>query len=303
MAAPLVLPMNGTERNVQATQEILRAVKTVRPLPDVAMRVLRIVKDPEYSIDELVAVVRTDPTLVARVLRLCNSARTGLDRPIVAIGDAITYLGSRNLVQMVLVTCSAGMFAGSRGSSYADPTELWRHSMACAFVCQALAARTGEAAPTSAFTLGILHDVGKIALSIVADDTRFVATIDDPANAELEHVALERCVFGVDHAAVAGLVAEHWQLPADLGEALRGHHDDALLRGSSPLPAMLHVADQLALRAGIGNAFPRAPVLIAPAAMSRLRLGDSDLVRLVETLERELKAAAELLNLQGATGR
>jgi len=303
VAARLVLPMNGTERTVQATQEILRAVKTVRPLPDVAMRVLGIVKDPEYSIDQLVAVVRTDPTLVARVLRLCNSARTGLDRPIVAIPDAVSYLGSRNLVQLVLVTCSAGMFAGSRGSSYADPTALWQHSIACAYVCQGLAARSGDVATTTAFTLGILHDIGKVALSIIAEEARFVTALDDARASGLDHVALEQRIFGVDHAAVAGLVADHWQLPADLGNALRSHHDDASIRGTSPLPAMLHVADQLALRAGIGNAFPQAPVLVCPAAMSRLNLTASDLDRLAESLARELAAAAELLNLHGAAGR
>lgn len=289
---------------MEATQEILRAVKTVRPLPDVAQRVLRIVQDPDYSIDELVAVVRTDPTLVARVLRLCNSARVGLDRPISSIGDAITYLGSRSLVQLVLVTCSAGMFAGSRGSLYSDPTMLWQHSMACAFASQSLAQRTGEAPATTAFTLGILHDVGKIALSRVADESRLVAALGDGATEPLlDHVALERKAFGFDHATTAGLVADHWQLPAELAEALRSHHDETMLKQENPLLAILHLADQLALRAGIGNAFPSIPVAIAPAAMTRLDLRDRDLDEVSESLSRELTKVAELLNLDAAQGR
>ena len=289
---------------MEATQEILRAVKTVRPLPDVAQRVLRIVQDPDYSIDELVAVVRTDPTLVARVLRLCNSARIGLDRPISSIGDAITYLGSRSLVQLVLVTCSAGMFAGSRGSLYSDPTMLWQHSMACAFASQSLAQRTGEAAATTSFTLGILHDVGKIALSRIADESRLVAALGDGANEPLvDHVALERKAFGFDHATTAGLVADHWQLPAELAEALRSHHDETMLTQDNPLLAILHLADQLALRAGIGNAFPSIPVTISPAAMTRLDLRDSDLDDVSESLSRELTKVAELLNLDAAQGR
>lgn len=295
--------MNGTGGNVQATQEIQRAVRAVRPLPDVAHRVLRIVQDPDYQIDQLVGVVRTDPTLVARVLRLCNSARTGLDTPITSIGDAISYLGSRNLVQLVLVTCSAGMYAGLRGSAYSDPTALWQHSIACAFACQLIAAHTGEAVGTTAFTLGILHDVGKIALSRVADEARLLAIASDADSGRHEHVELERRAFGYDHAAAAGFVADHWQLPPTLADALRRHHHDDTVAGADPLPAILHVADQLALRAGIGNAFPRARLTIAPAALTRLCLQQRDLDTLADGLASELAKATELLNLEAAAGR
>jgi HD-like signal output (HDOD) protein len=296
--------MSAAMGNSEATQEILRAVKTVRPLPDVAHRVLGIVQNPDYEIDDLVSVVRTDPTLVARVLRLCNSARTGLDRPITSIGDAITYLGSRNLVQLVLVTCSAGMFAGSRGSMYSDPLTLWQHSVGCAIACQAIAARTGEAAGTTAFTLGILHDVGKVALSRVVDEARLVkAVADSDADPTLVHTALEARAFGIDHALVSGLVADHWQLPPALAEALRGHHDEAVLTGGNALPAILHVADLLTLRAGIGNPFPRAPVVFATTALTRLGLDAEDLDELSAAMARELAKAAELLNLDVAAGR
>ncbi len=289
---------------MEATQEILRAVKTVRPLPDVAHRVLRIVQDPDYAIDELVGVVRTDPTLVARVLRLCNSARTGLEQPITSIGDAITYLGSRSLVQLVAVTCSAGMFAGSKGSLWADPTTLWRHSVACAFACQNLATRTGEAVGATAFTLGILHDVGKIALSRTTDESRLLGVLTkSDTDPNLDHIALERLAFGYDHAAIAGLVAEQWHLPAELAEALGSHHVDEIVAGENPLPAILHIADQVSLRAGIGNTFPRAPTLVSPDALARLSLRDSDLDSLSESLSRELTKAAELLNLDAAAGR
>lgn len=289
---------------MEPNKELLRAVRTVRPLPDVAHRVLRIVQSPDYSIDELVAVVRTDATLVARVLRLCNSARTGLDRPIASIGDAITFLGSRNLVQLVLVTCSAGLFAGSRGSLYSDPTVLWQHSVACAFACQAVATRSDEASPTIAFTVGILHDVGKIALSRVLDESRMLAAIDRScADAELTHIELERSALGLDHAAAASLVAAQWQLPGELAEALSGHHDEQVIAGNNALPAILHLGDQLALRAGIGNAFPHATIEISPQAMKRLRLRESDVEPIAQALARELAMATELLNLDVAVGR
>jgi hypothetical protein len=69
------------------------------------------------------------------------------------------------------------------------------------------------------------------------------------------------------------------------------------------LPAILHVADQTALRAGIGNPFPRAPLPIATEALARLGMTEADLDPLSESLSRELAKAAELLNLDVAAGR
>jgi HD-like signal output (HDOD) protein len=242
---------------MRAKEEIQRAIKAVRPLPEVAQRVLVLIRDPEYRIDELVGLVRTDPSLVGRVLRLCNSARSGLAKEITSIGDAIAYLGTRNLVQLVLATCSAGMFETTKRSAYADPAGLWQHSVACAVTCQLLAADRVELAPATAFTLGILHDIGKVALSQIADEPRvargLAACADQP---ECELVTLERAIFDTDHAEVAGLVAQTWRLPESLVAPLANHHDPTALAGADPLPALLHIADELAMQCGIGKSRP-----------------------------------------------
>src|SRR5207237_1434487 len=108
-------------------------------LPNVAQRVLQIVRDPEYSIDTFVCVVKTDPALTSRILRLCNSSLFGVSREVTTVGDAVAYIGTRNVVKLVLVTCTANYFKAARGTGFASPRELWRHSMACATACQFLA--------------------------------------------------------------------------------------------------------------------------------------------------------------------
>lgn len=269
---------------------ILRVVRSMRPLPAVAQQVLTLVQDPDYAIDELVDLVRTDPTLVARILRLCNSARCGLDQEISAIGDAVTYVGTRNLVQLTLVSCSASTFAATGTGRYTDADALWRHSLATALACQELAQQTGLVPPATAFTAGILHDVGRVALSQLPQ-----AALEPPAE-ELPHEQVERAVFGLDHAAVAGLVGDTWQLPGALVAALRSHHDPEAFAGD-PLPALLHVADQLALQQGFALPFGRATAPIAPAALGRLGLSATGLEALAARAAAEMERTAELLNL------
>lgn len=282
-------------------QTILRIVKTMRPLPTVAQRVLALVQDPDYAIDDLVALIRTDPSLVARVLRLCNSARTGLEREVTAIGDAVTFVGTRNLVQLTLVSCSAATFAATTPGTYVEPTALWHHSLACGLLCQELASRVEGVSPGTAFTAGILHDVGRVALSQLPAAAKPCpqAAIGEPE----PHQRLELAVFGRDHAAVAGLVGDHWQLPANLVAALRGHHDDAVLLGEDPLAALLHVADQMALQHGYAVPFARASAEVSPVAMARLGLAEDELAALTARAIEATARTAERLNLEAAASR
>lgn len=286
---------------MQPNPELERAIRGVRPLPDVAQRVLLLVRDPEYRIEGLVAVVRTDPTLVARILRLCNSARSGLNKEITSIADAIAYLGTRNLVQLVLATCSASMFENARRSAYADPTRLWHHSVACAVICQMLASHT-RTDPATTFTLGILHNVGKVALSMVADEASVARGRERSNQPGCDLVAVERAMFGTDHAEVAGMVAAGWRLPDSLRAPLADHHREGAWSGADPLPALLHVADGLALQCGVGPELGGS-AHIAPMALARLGLCEEQLPELTATAIAALARVAELLNFDLSSSR
>jgi HD-like signal output (HDOD) protein len=297
------LPITATE-HVETTQDIQKAIKAVRPLPDVALRVLRLVEAPDYRIDDLVALVRTDPVLVARVLRLCNASLYGLDHEVTAVGDAIAWLGSRNLVQMVMACCASGTFAGVRSSPYADPMALWRHAIACAVTGQTLAVASGRVGAAVAFTAGVLHDIGRIALSQNADEAKLAEALarhhENPAADALQ---IERAMFGVDHASVGGLIAAEWRLPQELSAALRHHHDEARLVEPAPLTALLHVAEQMVQQMGAGAPFPRLQARIAPAALAQLGLRTADLPTLTADAIGALAQAAELMNPDLPRGR
>jgi HD-like signal output (HDOD) protein len=277
--------------------QIMRSLRSMPPLPDVAHRVLDIVRDPEYSIDSLVAVVRTDPALTARILRLCNSSLYGLRQEINTVSDAVAYLGARNLVKLVLVTCTASYFRSVRTSQFGTPTELWRHTLACATACQSLAERSGYEQPPTAFTAGIVHNVGKVALSQVDLDVGGCDPIVVAETLPRAYVDLERVVLGLDHATAGGIVTESWNLPSDLRRAVRNHHDASHIRSDGDLTALLHVADIAVLQFGIGVAFPDADYDFAPEAMAKLHLGRADIDALRTTVWKELEQSAELLNL------
>lgn len=298
--------MTGMESKLAMSRAtaLEKTLKTMAPLPTVARRVLSIVGDPEYKIDSLVHIVRTDPSLTGRILKLTGSALYALENEITSVGQAMVFIGTRNLIKLVMLSCSEASFANAKKSRLIDPRDVWRHSIACAAGSQWLALRCGGVSPDTAFTAGVLHDVGKIAMSQTLDDhdaESFVPTADGPLH---DHTQFETALFGMHHAEAAGVVASAWRLPSELAHAMRSHHDADELAGASPLPAILNVADTLALAMGLGNPFPDVSLAIAPAALSRLRIDPAEVTELFQAhVNHELEQWSEVLNPDTAVGR
>lgn len=277
------------------TLDIIRQLRTAPPLPGVAMRVLELVRQPDYALSALVDAVRTDPSLTARVLRLCNSAMFSLPAPVTNVADATGFIGSRNLVKLVLVSCAANYFQRASTSVYGSPTELWKNTFALATTCQWFAQTTGATDTNTAFTAGVLHNVGKVVLSQLPQE----ATPAAPT-ADASHVEREVLLFGFDHAGAASIVADTWQLPAELSRAVRTHHTPGT-EGITRLAATLDLAETAVLRAGIGNPFPDAPLPISQHSLAALDASADTVDRAIDHLMAEMERNQELLNL-GANG-
>lgn len=287
------------------TDELAFALKALRPLPDVAHRVLRIVQDPEYDVGELTGVVFSDPSLTARVLRLCNSAHSGLGAEIRSVHDAVSYLGMRNVVRLVLVTCSASLYAVDRRTAWFDPAALWQHAIAFAVTCQVLAPHAGTSTAT-AFTAGVLHDVGIMLLDHLTDGGQVAAATKAARGRAWSRPQFERFCFGLDHAEANRFVAGSWRLPTWLGDAIADHHGEpAGGDAGSTLPAIVHAAEHL-----VAGMVPDptwgpnlAPMALAGWARARLRLDDTTLEAIRARASEETAALAELLNMQGSRSR
>ena len=94
-----------------------------------------------------------------------------------------------------------------------------------------------------------------------------------------------------------------WRLPATMVSALRCHHDDAALLGEDELPAILHVADQLALQQGLAMPFQCATATVSPVAIARLELEADEVAAIVARATAEMQRTVDLLNLDASTGR
>ncbi|MEQ1633442.1 MAG: HDOD domain-containing protein [Planctomycetota bacterium] len=281
----------------------MRTLRSMPPLPDVAARVMAIVGTQEYAMTDLVAVVKTDPALTTRILKLCNSSLFGLAREVNSVSEAVTYIGSRNLVKLVLVTCTGSYFRNLPQNDYADPAQMWQQTLACSTACQALAERVRYPQPSAAFTAGILHNIGRIALLQVLDPSVLAMAARELVDTTAQPLEVERRIFGIDHAEASGIVTDAWNLPMELRRAVRNHHDDVHIASDDPLTALLHTADELVMSLGLGDPQPLRPHTPSAAAMQRLALGMDELQTVGQLVETELARVGKLLNPEPALSR
>lgn len=188
-------------------------------IPAVAVRVIDLVQRPDVSLDELGAMIERDPALAARVLRMANSGFYGRPRSISRVRDAVLVLGLRTVKTLALGFTLVADLRAREGVGI-DHTWLWQRSLYAAIVARAVAGRAGLRIGDEAFLGGLFHLLGVIALeSALGDEYRDVAAEAGRDIALLRVRELER--FGVDHSRVGAALAERWNLPPTLVDAVR----------------------------------------------------------------------------------
>jgi putative nucleotidyltransferase with HDIG domain len=274
-------------------QKALTRFKDLPTLPDVVARVMQIVSNPLTTAEDLNQVISLDHALTFKVLRLANSAYYGFPKEITNITQAVTILGFNTIRNLALSVSVHKMMFVEREKGLFSYRDFWKHCVAVAVCSRVLARRVGYKSEENAFTAGLLHDIGKSLLERV-DHAAFIACIEASREGKRPLWEVEQERLGVDHAALGGRLAEIWNLPSDLRNAIEKHH----LPGQGavdPLVASVHAADMLCRQQGLGMDGDFGPFEIAPAAMKLLRLDDKAIKDVLVELEQRLKEAEEFL--------
>ncbi|MGB4861542.1 MAG: HDOD domain-containing protein [Tepidiformaceae bacterium] len=239
-----------TNQPTENRTTVLTAIEALPPLPAVALRVMEVAQNPKSSASDLALVVSSDPGLSGRLLRVVNSAAYRRAREITSVQDALVTLGFVQARNMAISGAIAGAYAPDALNVLFRIEVFWRHSIAVAFKAAELAGKSRRLDVPSAFTAGILHNMGRLAM-FYADATALDQAIAACLSRDQSLEELESELLGYDHAEVGGLLAERWKLPADIQDAIARHH-------SAP-------ADEVSLAGVINaaNAFVTANGLLA----------------------------------------
>ena len=171
-------------------------------------------------------VIRRDPSLTARLLRLVNSVYYGFNSRINSIEEAVFYLGVRQIRQLATVTPIIEDFQRTAGKTQFPWRLFWQHCISTAILTREILNSEKSSGDEADYVAGLIHDMGKIAMASVFP--AHFTTIQQRLEAEpTELLALEVEVLGIDHAELGGLYLEYHNLPDVLIESARCHHDPA----------------------------------------------------------------------------
>jgi putative nucleotidyltransferase with HDIG domain len=204
---------------------IVQRTAELTPLKSVAAKAISMAEDERSAAMDLAAVLSSDQALTARLLRLSNSAYYGYARRIGTVREAVILLGMRTVRSVAITSGIIDSFRAIDLGEF-DQDLFWAHSVTVGIVAEAIARETRAARPEDAFTAGVLHDVGKLAM-LLAEPEDFAEVVDLVAAERMRFAEAERAVFGLSHSQVGSRLAQRWKFPEPLIEAIRNHHERA----------------------------------------------------------------------------
>lgn len=247
-----------SERN-ENVMALVAQLKQLPSIPAVYAEIVRLLNDPDSSIEDVGAAIGRDIAITAKVLQVVNSSFFGLAQRVSKPAEAASYLGMGTLKALVLSSGVFDQFDGKMPKNF-SAFALSEHSQKVGAAARAIAKceKMERAEVEETLVAGLLHDVGKLMLASNLPE-EFERAMAVEASQRLE---AEREIFGANHAEVGGYLLGLWGLPPPVVEAIALHHtpSESSTEIFCPLTAV-HVANCLIAERSAATTGDTAPAI------------------------------------------
>jgi HD-like signal output (HDOD) protein len=272
-----------------ALRKKIERITNLPTLPEIVVRILQIINDPETSAKEIARAISQDPPLSAKILRLANSAFYGMPRSISSISNAVVLLGIKVIRTIVLSLTVFDMFPGDRSSLF-NRTAFWRHSTSCAFLCRFLAEELEGVFPfyaEEAFCGGLLHDLGKIVMEqYLHEDFHLALRYAKAKKISLYNAEME--ILDYAHTDVAQWLTSGWDLPDAIQLPMIFHHTPSRANQCKNFVALIHFADYLCYRWKLSIGVDFVGPTLDEESVKSLSISDEHVEKVAASLAKEL---------------
>ena len=222
------------------------------PLPATINELIKLDID-NVTANDISEVIEKDPALVAKVLRLSNSAYYGLTQRVTTITHAIVCLGFNKVKSLAYTAATQQVLKDGLESYGMKENELFEHCIAVAIGSRLISEKTGIHTPEEVYIMGLLHDVGKLMIDQFAGE-ELKSTWELYKGGSLKMYQAEEEVLGFNHGNVGAEIAKKWNFPQELCDVIEYHHnpDKADIR-SRKSAYIVHIADGIAKTLDVGK--------------------------------------------------
>ena len=220
-------------------ESLLSETHNLPNIPKVVQELITNFNNPKVDAEDISKKIKMDQVISAKVMRLANSARFGAGRKIPSIDSAVVMLGFDTLKTLVVASGVTGAFKDIPGF---DKKKFWRDSFMTGSICRLIAKHTDVDGET-AFTCGMLHNIGELLMHIVHGET--ASKIDGLVSSGANRVELQENQYGYDYTQVSYELAKRWNFPDEILLGVRQQHAPNDFETFSALAAIVHIAKYL----------------------------------------------------------
>lgn len=227
---------------ILTNKNIKDKVETIKPIPQIILKIIRLFNDSTLGLKQIANEIKKDQVLSGKAIKLCNTAAFDRLYPINSIDEAIIQLGEENLIKHIFEKHFEELFTMTdRGYSLCQGG-LFHHAISTALINEKLAEFTKKANKNTAYSAGLLHDIGKILLDQnMASVKPFFYR--DIFNGKVDFLTAETNNIGMNHCEAGVLIAEKWNFPNSLKDAIKYHHNIDQAKQNRELVILTHISD------------------------------------------------------------
>jgi len=227
-------------------------------LPTVVAKLMELVDSPKTSAKSLARLIESDQVLTAKILKLANSAYYGMPRGVSTVSQAIVLVGFDAVKDMGLSVSVLDAFRDPGGSRDFDLSRFWEHAISVGVGTQMLAKQHAPQYSAESFTAGLLHDIGKVVVNQYCHED-FMEIMDRVHRDDEELLYAETVVLDTTHDRIGGWLADKWNMPSAIVEAIEFHHNPYFSDQHRTLALLVKFADYLGRTAQVGISGNKKP--------------------------------------------
>ncbi|MGD9200510.1 MAG: HDOD domain-containing protein [Chitinispirillia bacterium] len=277
---------------------ITKLEENMPSLSPTASKIIQLASNINTSPPELTKVIKLDPVLSAKVLKLVNSSYFAVRDRIVSLEKAVIMLGLNTIKNLALSAAVLTQVGSNSKKIKFDNNEFWKHSLAVGITAKLIARKRNidKKIIEDYFIAGLLHDLGLLVESIIFPEemTRILTYCQKDGLLISEAIELGG-MDGLNHCKIGELLAEKWKLSSNLKNVMVMHHDPFSNDNPSDLDATIYLANIICKNNSIGLVLDKTPVEQDPAVYSKLGTDKSIEKLVLEDIEDEIVKAMEFL--------
>lgn len=262
--------------NKISLENIVRRVRDMPVLPERVKKIIILTEDPDSTIEDIENEILKDQSLTSKVLKLANSTYYGYPRKINTVSQATILLGF-NTIKSITLASTISEFMNKELKGYAlGKYELWEQSQTCAIASRYIAQKVKFPDIEQAYIGGLLRDIGKTILNCYVE-REYVKIMRKVKNENITFIDAEEEVLGFNHAQIGEKVAEKWNFPDELVEAIGLHHTPEKAEVNPKLVSIVHVADAITMMMGINLGVDGLNYNFSKYAVEQLNIKEQDI--------------------------